>query len=462
PLAEPIPDARLAVAITDAIAADPVLRSEAVRVSVASGQVMLGGTVRTLAQKWRAERLAGGFKGAVAVTDGVVVTAAPRADADIARDVDEAIANYPATRSAGVKVTVAGATVTLGGTTDSSAQRDLVAELASRVQGVRDVRLALTVRRASPRSDSEIAGDATDTIHDDARLDGALVAVAVHAGVATLTGTVGSLAERDAAVEDAREAGAADVDSRGLRIDWRENERLRAATRRPPPTDDFIATAVRRRLSNDARVGAATPAVSAAQGVVTLSGTVGDFRADRAAVRDARRVSGVVRVEDRITVLPAKRQADATIEKQALRGIYEDVAAPDTRGVQVLVANAKVTLRGSVASPEDRRVIEDDVEEVPGVVAVQDDLKIRGYGPQTVVVPPDAVRSRVRESIFWDPRVGPGEVQVQGGHDGDVTLGGAVDTWQEARAAVDDAVRAGAAHVTDDLHVADAPGDAGR
>ena len=462
PRAAPISDARIAGAVTDAIAADPVLRSQAVHVSVASGQVALGGTVRTLAQKRRAERLVGGFKGAAAVTDGLVVSAVHRADAEIARDVDEAIETDPATRSASVKVAVSGATVTLSGTVDSSAQRDLVAEVASRVQGVLEVHLAGLIARGSPRTDVDIATGARDELRDDARLDGTLVEVAVHAGNATLTGDVGSLAERDAAVEDAGEAGATSVDARGLRIDWREVDRLRAATKRPLPTDDLIATAARRRLSNDPRVGLATVTVDAAQGVVTLAGTVADFRADRAAVRDARRVSGATRVEDHITVLPAKRQADSAIEKQALRGIYEDVAAPDARNVQVLVSRSKVTLEGSVASLEDRKVIDDDVEEVPGVVAVRDDLKVDAGGPRSVAVAPDTIRRRVSEGIFWDPRVGPGEVHVDVVPDGDVTLGGAVDTWQEDHAAVDDAVRAGAAHVADHLRVADAPGDAGR
>jgi osmotically-inducible protein OsmY len=35
-----------------------------------------------------------------------------------------------------------------------------------------------------------------------------------------------------------------------------------------------------------------------------------------------------------------------------------------------------VTLRGTITSEEDRKVIEEDAEEEPGVVAVQNDLQV--------------------------------------------------------------------------------------
>jgi hypothetical protein len=59
----PITDARLATAIIDAMALDPVLRSQSVHPSVADGAVTLTGTVRTLAAKRRATRLVADFKG---------------------------------------------------------------------------------------------------------------------------------------------------------------------------------------------------------------------------------------------------------------------------------------------------------------------------------------------------------------------------------------------------------------
>ena len=61
------------------------------------------------------------------------------------------------------------------------------------------------------------------------------------------------------------------------------------------------------------------------------------------------------------------------------------------------------------------------------------------------------------ESIFWDPRVEAGRVTVDVAAGGDVTLTGTVASRDEARAAYDDAIRAGAEHVTNRLRVGEAP-----
>ncbi len=137
----------------------------------------------------------------------------------------------------------------------------------------------------------------------------------------------------------------------------------------------------------------------------------------------------------------------------------EGVAAADLRDVQATITNARVTLKGAVASQEDKTAFEDDVEEVPGVVALDDQLKVRGYGPETLIAAPESIRHRAIENIFWDPRVASDKVSVDVDPDGDVTLSGRVDSWEEARAVNDDAVRAGAAHVMNRVQVAEVAGD---
>ena len=453
PGSAPISDASLASAITESVAGDPVLHSQHIQVSVVNGAVTLAGDVRSLAADWRVRRLIAEFKGASSLDDGLVVTAPSRPDAELAGEAGDAFKNDPATRTAKVQATASGAMLTLSGTADSYSQRDLLGEIAAHVPGVREVNLNVAVPRATVRSDREIAATITDRLHEDALLDGTRVASSVQGGDAVLSGVVGNLGQREAAVHDAQFAGAAKVDTLALLIDWRASEEARTAAARPIPTDEEIVDAVNRWLSTDAVLGPQTPTVRVERGIVTLSGHVADFRAARAARGDARRVSGVWQVEDRMTVLPAHRESDATIQKQVLRGIFDDVAASDSRDVQVMTSNARVTLRGAVASEEHRKVIEDDAEEVPGVVAVEDDLRVRGYGAQTLAVSPDSLRHRVIEAIFWDPRVEDRKFTVEVAPNGDVTLIGAVGTWGEARAAGDDAFRAGAAHVINQVRV---------
>jgi osmotically-inducible protein OsmY len=449
----PVPDARLEAAIADSIGRDAILSPQSIHATVANGAVTLTGTVRTLAQKWRAGRVVADFKGASSVVNAIVVGSPIRSDADLAKDVNASIKSDPATRTADVRATTSVGKVTLKGVADSSAQRDLAGELASRVRGVQAVTVAVTLRMAT-RGDAEVRGAVADELLEDARLDGTRVTVEAHSGDVVLSGVVGSIAQRDAAVKDASRAGARNVDAKGVRVDWLESALSRAVGQRGAPTDDEISAAVGRRLSNDVRIGAQLPSVRVDGGDVTLAGNVTDLRAESASHEDTLRVRGVRQIEDRMTALPVLRESDATIEKQALAGIYDDVAAPDSRNVRVVATNARVILQGVVASQEDKKIIEDDVDEVPGVVAVENDLKVGGYGPQTVVVPPETIRHRVIEGIFWDPRVDAGKITVDVDPAGDATLNGVVDSQDEARAAEADAIRAGAATVVNRVQVA--------
>ena len=452
----PIPDAKLAIAIEGALARDPVLQAVHVA-SVANGEVTLRGTVATLAAERRANQLVATFKGATSLIDALVAGGPVRPDPEITKAANAAIKRDPATRKSNVQATASAGTVTLSGTVDSVTQRELLAEDVSRVPGVRAVNLALA-SATSHRGDAKITADVTDRFRDDARLDGTKVTVVLRNGSAFVSGMVGSIAQWNAAVDDTWVSGVNDVDAHAVRIDWRENEQGRAGAQVPIPPDAHVADVLRRRLSDDARVGAQVPTVRVDNGVATLSGNVMDFRAGRAAAGDANGVRGVWRVDDRMTVAPAMRESDAAIEDEVQQTLYNDPTTPDARNLQITTLGAKVTLSGVVASPEEKRVIEGDVEELPGVVAVENDLRARGHDSVTHVLPIGSMRDRVREGIFWDPRISGGEVATDATPNGYVTLTGLVYSWGEARAAGEDALRAGAAHVVNHIHLAGAPG----
>jgi osmotically-inducible protein OsmY len=439
----PISDARIGSAFDDARAFDPMLRSTSVRAAIVHGDVTLTGAVTTLTARRRAEELVDIFKGVRSVVDDTVVNVPSRPDADIAKDVAAAIHGDPATRNASVHVTSEGQVVSLRGDVDSSTQRELLLELASRILGVRDVKMIVQIR--GTRGANEIAADIDERFRDDARVDGPPIAVTIDGRAVTLSGVVGSLAQRNAIISDAWVSGVASVDADHVRVDWNEWLRAREASgNRPHPTDARIATAVTRALSDDGRVGMPLPTIAVDHGIVALSGNVMDFRAARIAARVATRARGVQSVEDRMTVAPAHDEDDATIQKQAEQNVYNDVAGNDTRSVQITTAHAKVTVQGHVASQEEKIAIDGDIEQVPGVVAIEDDLRVGGSATQAT---PAAIEHRARENIFLDARVPSATVTVTVAPNGDATLGGVVDERSEARAANDDVVRAGAAHV---------------
>jgi osmotically-inducible protein OsmY len=453
-----VSDDTLAAAITAAIARDPALRDkpgDGVRVSVMRGQVTLRGNVRSLVAKRRAAAIVNGLRGATALEDELVVVSPARPDADIARDIERSFRTDTATRGARVKTTLSAGVVTLRGTVSSLHQRQLLEDEAARVPGVRAVTLAVSLPMAT-RAPQEVTSEVNGRLHDDARLVGAHVLVAVTGRSAVLSGAVASLAQREAAIDDARVAGIDDVVASGLEVDPGTSDRDLRAQASAAADDGHLGDVVRRAFASDERVGQPAPAIHVEHGVVTLSGNIGDFRAEKAAVEDANQVRGVRRVDDQTTVAPALLETDAVIQSQVERSVLNDLEAPDAPHLQITTSHGKVTLRGAVFSPEERRVIEDDVEAVPGVASVENDLSIRGYAAESTTPAHPALRIRVIENIFWDARVGGGKVTVDAAPDGSVTLSGRVDTPEQAKAAVEDATRAGAVRVVDHLTVATA------
>jgi osmotically-inducible protein OsmY len=321
------------------------------------------------------------------------------------------------------------------------------------VKGVKDVMLAFASER-TPAAEDRIAREVNQRLADDGRLDGAQVTVHVQGRSVRLAGTVGSLAQREAAVEDARGDGVDEVEALGLRVDWNAATQTRARLPHFAPTDSALAAAVLRDLQGDPRIGFPLPTVTATQGVVTLSGKVSDFRTRRAATDDAGSVRGVRRVDVQLTVTPARRESDATIQQMVERTLLDDVETPDAPHLQMTTSGAKVTLRGNVVSQEEKLLIASDVEAIPGVIGVQDDLHVQGAGAAADPPPAGALRTRVVEQMFWDARVDSSRVLTAVTPDGEVTLSGVVYSPQEERAAVEDAVGAGALHVVDHLRIA--------
>ena len=443
--ASTISDARIGSAFDEARAFDPILRATSLHAGVVNGAVTLTGTVSTVSAKSRAEELVGILKGARSLVDQIVVNAPDRSDVDIVTSVTDSLHDDPATHSANVQITSRGQAVTLRGDVDSSTQRELIADAVSRVAGVRDIRLLLQIRGTS--GPKEIAADIDARLRDDARVDGPRVAVVVDRRSVTLSGVVGSLVQRSAVIADAWVAGVTSVDAPALRVDWSEWMRARTAMVKKPTTDASVVMAITHALADDVRVGAPLPTVTADHGVVTLSGNVVDFRAARAAVRVANRARGVQSVQDRLSVPPAKQEDDATIEKQVEQSVYNDIAVSDARSIQITTTRAKVTVRGSAASQEEKIAIEHDVGQVAGVIAIEDDVQVVGYGPTTHVASSTTIQSHANESIFADARIPSDTVKVSVAANGDATLTGLVDDGSEARAATADAESAGAAHI---------------
>lgn len=202
--------------VADELFWDPKVDNEAIAVSANDGTVTLRGTVGSFRQKREAKNAAERIFGVMSVDNELevrILNEQRRDDADLRGDVLQALmldSLVPST----VDATVNDGFVTLSGSVDWQYQREEAAFIAGNILGVIGVENDIYVESPTP-----FAGDVKHSIKKalerDAKLDADNIQVETSNGKATLTGSVGSWAERDAAVAAAWAApGVTDVNDR--------------------------------------------------------------------------------------------------------------------------------------------------------------------------------------------------------------------------------------------------------
>jgi osmotically-inducible protein OsmY len=166
--------------------------------------------------------------------------------------------------------------------------------------------------------------------------------------------------------------------------------------------DDAMLTArVKTQMTAEGRVSPTRVNVDSLNGVVTLKGEVPTQEEKDAAERAARKVEGVVRVDNQLVVTPAaagtgipsgKEVADKA--KEAAGNIAQEVKAEagevamvsliKTRllaagypAIDVVVRRGEATLRGEVANDKDRTAVEAIAGKVKGVNRVNNQLVVK-------------------------------------------------------------------------------------
>lgn len=219
--AEAPPDDAIALAVTERLLREPGVRSAVIDVAVDRGVVSLTGTAAHLLAKERAERLAETVKGVRAVVDRVAVSPPAMTDEALRRELIEALALDPGIDRDQIEVVVQDQEVSLRGTVDSWPEKYLAGQTAKRVAGVKALDDDLRVRAAKGRSDQEIAAEIREILAWNVWVDDDRIDVTVEGGRVTLSGLVGSLAERTRAISLAWLAGVEQVDADGLEVgEW--------------------------------------------------------------------------------------------------------------------------------------------------------------------------------------------------------------------------------------------------
>jgi len=175
--------------------------------------------------------------------------------------------------------------------------------------------------------------------------------------------------------------------------------------------------------------------VDAEAGVVTLSGTVDTVWKKHRAEQLTSEVIGVTEVVNRIVVVPTEDRRDEDLAEQIAEALSRNCAVR-LDAIDVQVRDGKVTLSGTVSSPEAREAAVETAQVTMGVTEVEDRLAVRE--PDIDLYTDLEIEAMVRDQLYWDSRVEKKRIQVEV-EDAVVTLSGQVDSAVEMRAAVNDA-----------------------
>ncbi len=203
-----------------------------------------------------------------------------------------------------------------------------------------------------------------DELEFEPKVDAAEIGVTARDGVVTLTGHVGTYAEKDAAEKAARRV-------KGVRAIAQEIDVRILGPRRTD--DDDIARRAVKILDWNISIPKQMVQIRVCKGVVTLTGNVEWQYQKNAAAAAVRDLAGVVGVSNLIEVVPGISADDV---KKRIENALERDAELEAQAIQVDVSGGKVTLKGKVRTWSERRAAERAAWSAPGVCALDDQLAI--------------------------------------------------------------------------------------
>jgi len=216
--------------------------------------------------------------------------------------------------------------------------------------------------------------------------------------------------------------------------------------------DDDLRRHVAAELIWDPQVDSDAIDISAADGTVTLQGTVASLRLKRAGGRAAARVRGVTGVANELRVqLPhADRRADEDLRGDVLEALMLDVSVP--MSVDAQARDGLVTLIGTAQWHYQREAAESRTTEVPGVAGI-DNAIILTQSPDADDAA-DAISGAMRRDAMLAAEV----LSVRTSSPGLVIVSGTVSSWAAHDRAVAAAWSApGVTRVEDRIRVESSP-----
>jgi osmotically-inducible protein OsmY len=327
------------------------------------------------------------------------VSAPVISDTDITRAVENHLRTDPVVSANLIDVTTSSGIVTLSGKVPNLLSRERATRVAESIKGVRAVVNTLQLIPGR-RNDKEIRRDIEDALFEDMAADSYEIGVLVDNGVATLTGTVESLAEKLL-------VGRVVKSVRGIR-ELKNEINVKSS---PVRDDQEIKKEIEARLEWDVYVDSILIDVSVTNGKVALAGIVGSATEKSRAIQDAW-IAGVrlvdaaeLEVEWWTRDEMRKKQPFVPKSDEEIKQAVKDAFFYDPRvasfNIDVDVDKGFVTLNGVVDSLKAKRSAELDASGTVGVRWVKNLLKVRMEAPpQDIRIEESILNALQRDSLL--------------------------------------------------------------
>jgi osmotically-inducible protein OsmY len=218
-----------------------------------------------------------------------------------------------------------------------------------------------------PRTEEDIKKDVVEQLYWDNRVDASEIRVRVREKKVRLSGTVSSNTAYQAAEYDAGNIQGVSGVNNQLRIEYPSGVTV--------PPDEEIKSSIKSVLVLNPSLDGNLIEIIVDDGVVTLSGSVDAFWKRRKAEELAYDVTGVIDVENEISVTPTQDYVD-----ELIRGNIDAALARNSHvnngNIVVEVKNGIVTLRGKVSNWYEARAANDAALYSHGVIDVKSLLKV--------------------------------------------------------------------------------------
>ena len=427
------------------------LMADKIDVNVVDGIVTLSGTVDDLLARDRAGSVAKTVRGVRAVVNELTVEPADKRDATLKNDVTWALLRDPVADSWEVDVQVENGVVTLEGSVGSWTEKQFAENVAKGVSGVRDIENNLDWSVTAERPDADIQAEIQRALEYSVWIDEALIDVDLDDGHVTLSGAVGSSAEKSRAITKAWVAGVTSVNHEDLEVQWWTRDAMRRREKYTVKSDEAVEQAVQDAFLYDPEVLSFSIDAEVNDGSVTLTGTVDTLSAKRAAEQDANNVVGVYRVTNLIKVRPTETPTDDEVRNDVVRALTINPIV-ERYDIDVKAVNGRVYLNGRVDSAFEREQAEDIAARQRGVIEVVNLLDISDWDWQSDY----EIKENIKSQFFWSPFVDGDDIEITV-EDGVATLQGEVDTPGEHQSAIENAYEGGARSVDSRLEIQYSP-----